>query len=470
MSGPLHCLDARDGWIAVNMTQAIFFVRWARNNPQFKSLFNVCFNSLVSGDIVVETGPSVSPKSDKIVLPTPKEEAERRWRSRVVTDWSREKEFIRLCIGFVPVTGVKVQYSSDATMFTDDLYEPAVLNLDLIEMYVRTNVTNQREWDVYEKSKTTLMLKKKPMHGVKVFGYEFPDAQGNIQSLVRRVYDNAYAPYMSKVLLTIQADERRANPRVTMQSSEKNDAQKNVAPFEDPSAMERTPAAMAVHAQVALKNSTGGCGSGPASLPPSNKRRYNEYKVPEGHEYVSATLAEAPADTLSFSQSFLETVCLEFGVPMSMVSSGDASGKAKLNSESAGPETARIFREAQAQRKRQVESDIATIYTFMWSVADLQRKCKTLKRVPEPTELDEAMRIRVSIPANPPIEQIIQLWKDGIVKYSAMCSTLSNQLCMGLECFNEKAGIEIKDLAGIAPPEEAGAAAPKKKKAKTSKK
>jgi hypothetical protein len=110
----------------------------------------------------------------------------------------------------------------------------------------------------------------------------------------------------------------------------------------------------------------------------------------------------------------------------------------------------------------------------MWCVQDLKRKCKELNRVPEPKEIDEAMQVRVSIPANPPIEQIIQLWKDGIVKYSSMCTTLSNQMCMGLDNFNTKASIDIKDLAGIAPPEKeeagAGAAKPKAKKAKTTSK
>jgi hypothetical protein len=476
MSDPFECLSRREGYTQVNMRQAAFLVNWARNNPQFMSLFNICFNSLVSGDIVVDTGPAPKTTStDRVQVPTAKQEAERRWRSRIVTDWSREKEFIRLCIGFVPVTGVRVPFNADVSMFTEDLYQPAVLNIDLVDIQVRTSVTNQRDWLIYERSNSRAMLTSRPMHGVKIFGHEFPDNAGNIQSLVRRVYDNAYAPYMSKVVLTIQADERRANPRVTMQSRDQHDNQKNVMPsFEsmlDIPAMERTPAALAVHAQVAAKNS--GCGDVDMA-PVTRKRNFNQLRIPEGQEYVNATIAEAPAETLSFSQAFLETMCLEFGVPMSMISSGDASGKAKLNSESAGPETARIFREAQAQRKRQVESDIAMIYTFMWCVQDLKRKCKELNRVPEPKEIDEAMQVRVSIPANPPIEQIIQLWKDGIVKYSSMCTTLSNQMCMGLDNFNTKASIDIKDLAGIAPPEKeeagAGAAKPKAKKAKTTSK
>ncbi len=463
MPDPLACLTA-DRWVQVNMQEAVTLESWARSNPQFQSLFNICFNGLISGDIVIETGPQKpAGKTDKIQIPTSEEQAATRWRSRVVTDWSRQKEFTRLCMGFVPVTGMA------ASSGEGDQFQPTVLNINMIELWFHIDVYNRREWKVYEKSTSVMMNQRRELKGIKMFGFEFPDPSGGIQSCVKRIYQHAYAPYMSKVLLTIEADQRRANPVITTQSSEQNDPQKNVAElgpaFEDPAALERQPDSLRVHALVAEKN---GCGSGMPGEQIKKRKRSNEYAIRAGQQYVSAHVPEAPADTLSFSQHFLEVICMEFGVPMSMVSSGDATGKSKLNSESAGPETARIFREAQAERKRRVENDLCEIYRYIWTESDLQKKSKTLKRPLEKSECEEAMQIRVQIPANPQVDQLVDMWERGILKYASMCSVLSNQMGLSLESFNEQAGIDIKDLQGIAPPAEAAAAAkPKKKKAKT---
>ncbi len=477
MADPLACLSGPDKWVKVNMGEAMLFERWARGNPEFQSLFNICFNGLVSGNILIETGPpKAKPKGgkDKIELPDPDQEAANHWRSRVVTSWSREKEFTRLCMGFVPVTGVPVSKTSSEHCHGGDQYEPVVLNLSKIEIWTKVDVYSRREWKVYETATAVQLNQRRELRNIKMFGDEWPDASGHIQSCVKRIYLHAYEPYMSKVLLTMDADRKRANPVITTQSNERNDAQKNMSEqgpaFENTSEMERTPSAIKVHALVATLNSAdGACGSEDVKRMAGKRKRANEYSIRDGQEYVSAHLAEAPADTLSFSQHYLEVICLAFGVPMSMVSSGDATGKAKLNSETAGPETARIFREAQSERKRRIESDLQSIYRFMWTEQDLVDKSKSLKRPLDKKDVDEALQIRVSIPANPQMEKVVEMWEKGVLKYGAMCSVLSNQLGLSVDNFNEEAGIDIKDLQGIAPPETGGGAAsskPKKKKAK----
>jgi hypothetical protein len=168
-----------------------------------------------------------------------------------------------------------------------------------------------------------------------------------------------WAIYQAKKELTMSADKERAKPTVVTEAQsnrhEPNSvSSSHVGMYDGGGGREE----QMVYALARDRN----CG---IVAPAMQTRREdkNQLEIKDGRTYVSAQIAEAPADLGTSRQAFLESCCLGWGIPMSMLSSGDASGKAKLNSDSAGPETARVFREAQSDRRKKAETYISNIYT-----------------------------------------------------------------------------------------------------------
>jgi hypothetical protein len=550
---PFGGMDALSGWQALDMNEIAALVRFARENSEIQAVFEVCYNSLLSGDIMIEPAgdggedgegeggtskkrkrpaaqtkkPAAGPKRKKIKASfddddadsssedsdddgerkkgklereDPWEEIKRRKRSAIFGAWAWKCAVMEDAIGFAPTTVVP---NEDPITADDVPYVPVVLNVEKIKIFHRTDVYDRHYWRFYEIEDKWSGLQSRPFPYLKeitqvtVLGEKsLPDSNGALHSKVKRLMLGLWSLYQAKVLNTMRADKERSRPTLVTYAADDGGSggggggggdDKNVSGAAVRGFNQMTPArnelseqAERVHALVKAKNSGDHClqnmlENSTLTLTQAHQqaasgggaRTFEQFQLDAGRLYVPSHLPEAPVELLPIRQAFLETVCLTFGIPLSMVSSGDATGRVKLNSETASPETARIFREAQADRKRRVETHIGNFYENIYGDEQVhryvrdrvrgavdrgdededdgdeqqqpKRKTQGRRKVDIPVrDMARHAKVTVQIPANPQFEQLMMLFDKRILKYDAFCKVVGNQMCLSQDSFNEE--------------------------------
>jgi hypothetical protein len=448
---------------------------------------------------------------ETLVVPSAIEESQAGARSAMWGAWASEAALVEDAIGFFPSCGTP-QAHEDEFMQT----KPTVMNVHLLQFLHRIDVRGQHHWRVF----TPITPWETPGDGgipcefpglmelpyVKIIGDSLPGNNGEIYSKAKRIFAAEWQLYEHKKKLTMQADTQRSHPVLYQQYVEqKKDVMDQNGSHEldqdqrVPESRDQAPDAMRTHAFVRHLNTHGGhCGE--EQQQQQTRTRTSSLPtvtIEQGKSYVNNHLPEAPAEMPVVRQAVIESICLAYGVPMSMLSSGDASGTARLNTESAGPETARIFREAQADRKRRLESNIRAMYDHLYSTRHVAKFIKEttdkhvkkryskkrkadltveeleddedLNSILSSSELEKKARVRISIPTSTQgTEVLLMLMEKGVLKYSAGAYGLSRELGLSLRDFRSKRALndEEKILEGVAPKPEAASKPKKKAKAK----
>ena len=348
----------REDWHTIDMSMVRTLLVFARTQSLVQSAFNVAYNNITTSQILVQRPNETS--VDAAVASA---------RSRIFGKWGREACLLDAAIGWFVASSIEASPEERADADMDKL--PALLNMDRITMLHRMDVYGRHEWKVFEEV-SPIWEADSPVPGwrelfdCRVFGTSLPDNTGQLSSRIMCIYLSEWQMYESKKQLTFEADRMRARPPIMTQSlatkHDPNDATSAAHPSADQAVpammMDQTDAARLVHAQVRAFNTRTAEDSctdeRPRAAAAAGSARDDRIEIEAGRVYVSNHMAEAPLELNVARQALLESVCLTFGIPMSMLSSGDASGRAKLNSETASPETARIFQEAQAGRKQQL--------------------------------------------------------------------------------------------------------------------
>jgi hypothetical protein len=483
----------------------------ARSTPEVRAVHSVCYNNMMSGDIQVESLNEASKrhqtrmtnakrqplqnktkgvvsrpdKSEAIQEENMDEEVERQQRSIMWGRFMEEVSIIDVALGFVIVSH---QPNTEYLAIKDtDPLQPCVLEMSRLVIRHRVNVYSKHEWQVFEKmsgaaagdSKSLTNFNLRPIKNIKVIGRDLPDARGVINSRMTRLLSGPYQLYISKLHNTFIADQERSRPTTFMHIEESNDNADDKALAADPtfSARNGIPPPNREQRRDILRNmrevEDQRCGTAPSDCPPSGppggpagggptgtdalggvmdtSNGMSKYQLPRGRELANNHMAEAPADLLPARLAFFEAVCLQFGMPMSMLSVGDSSGKAKLNSSHAGAETARIFVEAQATRKREAKLMIEDIHEFMYGETVSQKFFKetfeaTGKR-PKFEDTERARRVAVTMPANPDVDTILLLHSQGILRWPHVARALASRTGFPFQAFNTTPQLILEDLA-----------------------
>jgi hypothetical protein len=522
MSGPCDVLDKLEGWHPLDMGLIQRLIAFARSSSEIQSLSALCYNSLRCGNIIIRVGQDTGEaEEDTLKKPTERQESDRLRRSALLGQWAYEAAMMEDAIGFVPT--VIIPNEDNDTSQTDPL-RPSVLNLARVRIWHKVDVMGRHYWRFYESHPNSAhlmglasqrMLHEREIRDVHVRGDTLPDDSGCIFSRVRRVMEGDWALFQSKKLLTMTADRERATPTlVTQQANDKAHTDKDLAstqglmmmtgaPYADGGGdMMADPSTVRAMALVREHNSCLRMAdgsivpyqerqSGASSMPSAatQQRARTQVRIDTGQQFVSAPLAEAPADLLPTRQAFLEVVSLEWGVPLSMISSGDASGKARLNSATAGAETAKVYQATQAHIRRRSESRLRELYSFMYGekhVADYVRRVlqrysrsrrdqgKASSMSPSKVtfdfeELQRQAQVTIEIPSQPSMLELNELLDKGVLEYDPYCHYAAQQTGISLRSFKkrQKLSDESAQINGCAPKEPAEGA-PKKKKQKTS--
>lgn len=377
-------------WSTLDMGEIHDLMRFVADNCEISTVQNIVYGSLIAGDIVIQTADDIDARqrggqSDRVEALPAREEAAQRMRSSMwatcTIDSLKQEDLIGFsCNSFTP-------NSPDFAMIADtDPSRPCVLQLDkLARILHRVDVLGMHSFRFFAAGRDG---KEVEIPNVKVTGAELPNAQGRINSKIKRLKSAPFKLYSDKMANTARADYARANPRLITQvdngsgsgAAARTDARQimtsigineNHEAMPIPHILTAAEAAQsaAVADAVAMHNCAGS-GSHPMAMPgvaTARKRKDpdapSEYELPPGRILApNYHIPEAPADMLSAKQAWIETVCLAFQIPMSMLSAGDATGKAKLNKESAGSDASRIYLEAQSARKRKLEGWIGAMY------------------------------------------------------------------------------------------------------------
>lgn len=493
-AGVFGVMGSADGWHWIKMSEAIALLHFATHNAEVQAVFNVCYTSLLAGgSILIEplAGPDApvrtrgtkrgrsaststpAPASrcasgTRIVLPDAHAEADARTRSRVFAAWARDSAFMQECVGFCPTTGVPDPASPDGV-------RPVVLNLARLQVQHRVDVYGRHFWRWFEMTESGWndasgsLCGRRELKNILVLGNSLPSNDGTLASRVKCVRAGEYALLQSKRTLTFHADAARAKPLAYTQqnaaistrmadsgSAEPQFDQANVSLDVRRDACQES---HAVHEAVFALNR--GVAASAVAARDGARGDDGTYEVADGRTLVRQMAVEAPSDLPATRAAYLESVCLAWAVPMSMLSAGDATGKAKLNAASASPETARIFREAQADRKRALESDICSIYEFLHNERLAERyvrgeledkwdregasggggeeKGESDDELADPTSarnIERATRMRVQIPCSAMSDQLIARLEMGALKYSAWAEIDAMQQGLPLSAYN----------------------------------
>lgn len=371
LAEPFACLDA-EGWTSVNMQQARRLIHFCHANDVIQSVLEVCYNSLLTDTITVERAKAGGGGGEEGMMAA---------RSRVWGLWAREAALMESACGFFLARGVPCG-PEDADTGLEWL--PSLLSFDQIQIQFRISVDSKYVWRVYETrpggdSVSRVDQGSRLLTGYRVFGTSLPDAGGGIRSKCARIYDGGWWLLQEKTRLTIQADQERVRPiAVTEAVQDKHDPKLDKS-TSDPrteqgqadmearysESMEGKASALRAHlsncsrpvADSAAAASASARGQDQSTVPGT----IDQFNLAPGRVYVNATQCEAPLDLATSRMAFLESVALSFGVPLSMLSSGDSSGKAKLNGRTASAETAQIFKDSQEQRRKQAKIYIAAL-------------------------------------------------------------------------------------------------------------
>jgi hypothetical protein len=451
--------------------------------------------------------------SERLEYEDPEDEVERQQRSIMWGRFMEHVSIVEVAIGFAIVS-----YRPNTDYLSikhSDPLQPCVLEMERLVIRHRINVYSQHEWQVFEKATgaatfsggdqtANTHMNLRPIKNIKVVGKDFPDNNGIISSRMTRILSGPYQLYVAKMNNTFVADFERSRPTTFMQIQENKDMHDDKTLTGDPTFAaargvpppnrEQRQDIMRNIAEVAISNLCGGDGSsvglprppgggGPGGPGGSGVDAFGgvsdesdgkpKYQLPLGREIAQNHMAEAPADLLPARLAFFEAVCLQFGMPMSMLSTGDSSGKAKLNSSHAGAETARIFVEAQATRKREAKLLIEDVHEFMYgdkmSKQFFEDVFQETGMKPKFSDTEKARRVTVTMPANPDIDTIMLLHTQGVLRWPAVARALAIKTGFSVNSFNTTPQLKIEDLA-FGEPKPAPPAKPSVAKSTASKK
>ncbi|MDO9173884.1 MAG: hypothetical protein Q7V62_03705 [Actinomycetota bacterium] len=457
LAGPFGKALGDEGWTHLRMHEARFLYDWCRADPTLASVHRVCYNSLLTTNVQIaraEEKPSAE---------------QQQARARLFGAFGRAAALIEKALGFYLVAGVEPLGGDD--LDTGMAQVPRLLNLDQIDVWYRVDVYSRFEWRVYEVSARAAEPTLLDPATYTVYGEEMPRMDGRVYSRAQSIRSDVYDMLAAKVAATRVADAERARPTlVTQPVPESHDPlqvrsaihaslDQRAPDADDGGALDRSPAVQAMAAHISALN----CGRPSpqaAAAVTMTRGHFDQFALDTGKQYVAAHMPEAPIDVAVVRQAYLECVCLVFGVPMSMLSSGDASGHAKLNSETASPETAQIFRDAQRDRAKRFEQDVRAVCQFLNRVHDTEalirpvmekRVTKGKKRKEEPTKEEEAAmdekdritpahlakrtRWTVHVPSRERLENILLLASLGMLEDDAQRRLLADATQMELDAF-----------------------------------
>lgn len=497
----------------LNMSHLRGLMQFGRGNAEIQAVFNVCYTAISSsGPIMIKPLSEIETQSSgsgaRVVLPDARAEADDRARSNIFADWGREAAFMEACIGFFVTTGVPDSSSPDGM-------RPVVLNLARVEVQHHVDVYGQHFWRWYEltdedggaHSVTGNMPHRVLLPNVRVVGSSLPDSEGVITSRVNSVLNGEWAIYQAKKRLTMLADAERARPTLVLQQHDASKDRIPVSSGEDSALdrdvmMETCTGAQAVHRLVYQRNMGADDAtqeSATRTQQQQQEQRMSTFDITDGRVLVQNHMAVAPSELPVSRLAYFESVCLAWSVPMAMLTSGDSSGKAKLNADTATPETGRLFREAQSDRKRLLERNICDMYEFMhherlheesysrawrqeWRRKGMAKKRKrsTPEEMEEHMEDDEGLgdawalsersvahgaRMSVQIPCIGTSDQLRELLDMGVLRYDAYVAINAQQMGLSMRSYNTTR--TMPDAGGDKPAKKPAKKAHEKSKTKT---
>jgi len=500
-----------DGWMEIDMNEVAKLRRFARDTPQIKCVQDVCYKSLLSGDILVDFGEDGSDSDDEdgrvkassssTAAPAPKprpnkseplhkmtsaQEHARRQRSHMLGKFAVDFYEQEDTIGFAGI--VAANNTTYPSIRRTDPKRPGVVNLDrIVRILFRADVYGTYEWQFVERVPYGTgggIPGERVLPGVRVVGSDLPvgsDQVGILRSKVKRLMNSVYRLYTEKIEQTSIADRERARPTLVTNS----DAAANAAALSDPNHMPAGPLALMPDGMATREDydhmkrvgqsvQDANCGTDASAAAAQSQTRkrlrpgeMTEYAIAEGRMLANSHLPEAPDNLLPIHNSVFEMTCLQYGMHMGMLSAGDTTGTAKLNTQQASAETGRFFREAQSERKRRMELILSDAYIHMYRDTRATKFARRYVRrnagkAPTPDEIDHHLDSTggpvVSIPSNIPFEQIVYLIEKGFMRWPAGVDLLSNLMCVSQQAWHTKPQIAIEDIAGIPSPAPAAAA------------
>lgn len=516
-AGPCSVLVAagevdNDGWHDIILDDLLALRWFARSVPEVAAVQSVVLNALFAGPLVVTYGKSAKKRKTSDDDDDDEDDQESVQRSAMWTPFTSDTKRTIDEWGWAPVTW-SVNNTYGAIKKTDPK-QPQLLNIGRVgKISHKLSIRGEHSWRFYERVPANTEGCELPgfrlFTDVFVVGTSLPDHNGNICSMMRQIMETAYSVYIDKVNNTKLADKERARPTIVMQEGGGDASGNKPLNRYGPDAVTAGEAEhrirQTIEAGIKVREAT--CGDPNATAasasnePPNlmslinqltgeaekqhkmnaatttvvkNTVSFDQFSLPSGRAIASNHLAESPGDTAVFYQVFLNLVCLRHSVPPALITSADATGTAKLNADTASPETARIFRQSLAKLRRDLTYDIANIASWMY--ADEREKqaldhttttFKKTGKTPDQSELDALTRVSVQMPAEPDRLLFIQMVKDGWIEYGKAVPSLAGFVNASPELFLRRPLIDLKDLAGVKPPDEGAAAAkPKKKKAK----
>jgi len=514
MNGLFQTLYKQTEWKWINMQEARELVRFCRTNAWIQAIQDVCYKPLISGLITMEFGSEKQCNGERLKIPSGEEHAKARALSLVVGQWGSDLCRLDDEIGFAPSCGV-------ATNERDALLRlrPTVMNIDMLEIYHKLDVYGIHHWRVFtydDNMRDGEFPGLRELHDVLIIGSNLPDSNGTIYSTIKNLRNECdlleYKKHYSKIAIA-----KRANPiHITQslpESHDANDLRAN-ATYDrttlleqvDANAEDHTAQARNVFANVNAAN----CGTVDAlftrsgTAPKKHATSILQAKLDIGQTLATTQMPEAPIELYTSMQAFIEIACNAFGIPMSIISSGDATSKSKMNGNSASTETGELFNISQSHRKTRLEAHIQMMYRHMYSkehvrqyivkvldarakkLLETRKKSRGKKRKADPdaiTELDddlltvddvagsdleddesdisfkameEAAQVRVSIPSSQHSDRVAELAREGVISYSFWCKYEAQKMCIPLDSFYTTQKI----------PEDPDAAAKPKKKPK----
>lgn len=434
-------------------------------------------------------------------------------RSNIFIEWSKAVLRMDDALGFVPVSFVE----SDATLspiHRVDTRHPVVLNLEEVkDIQVAVTLHGQYHWRVYDSN-------SRLVPNVIVFGTNLPAIRGDKALIggtnVARVMDSPTTKlYLDKLDWERRAEVQLSDPGQLLQEANaaggtnggkggaggggQEEVHDTTVPLPcDPESAKQMRITRSGGAEVATRRLPGESDEEWAvrmqalGLDPTQSQ-WVRHEVPPGKVLAgNRVLPKAPENSLIWREAYLQVISLAYGVPLPLVSQGDTTGSAKLNSKNATPEQFRLFQSAQQERKNWLETQIARIWHHMYdketltnevthraTVAELHRaeergrgsdsdsESASDAEMAESSDSDSddsgvsgsdedehrVMRgwervgrvdlrakaqFRATIPARVPIDVLMMLHREGIITFEALSELLSRNYNLSSEVYPTK--------------------------------
>jgi hypothetical protein len=516
--GPFETLGTlpgtNDGWHELDMHLIQRLLHFAKNNSEIQAVQKVCYTNVarLTGVHIepVVVGKSSSASDGQRLAPVDSHAAmAMAQRSANFVTWACDGFRREDAIGFAPT--VIVRNENRVAAAAGDPLRPSLLVLGRVHVFHRLDVYGRHSWRFFEygmdtPSPTGGMVGREILGVIVLHDASPPDEFGNLNSIVLRVMTLDWSLYQHKRALTFRADSARAAPRITTQANDggggaRNDATSgrnvtsavsphlNTVPLgELPPCDARAAQTRAVQIRAAhLNHLQNGTALTDAELDalkksappaPAAASASGEIEIRPGRVYVHAQMAEAPADLMPVRLAYLATVCQEFGVPMSMIASGDTTGKSRLNSASATTEMARIFHDGQSYRRSRLEIISRGAWQYMYADAQVEAfiRAEVERDGADATvplaDMVKSTDVLVTVPCELSFEHLDRWLATGVVRYDAYCQQMSSQTGVSTGIFNHVQGMteDAQHIYGCArPPPPAASQSATKKKKKTKK-